>query len=232
MKKIIPVLLMSGCLSFQSAFAEHSEAKLKVTPAAALHSLLEGNKHFAEKGNMKHLEEMASVKHRAEVATGQKPFAVVITCSDSRVPPELLFDKGLGEIFVVRIAGNVVGSHELGSVEYAVEHLGAQLVMVLGHERCGAVTATYDAHLAGSKAEGNIGSLLTSIEPAVQKTLAHGANGTKAEIIEQCTQENIRLVAEELSTQSPILREEVEKGHIQIVTAYYDLDKGTVTVIK
>ena len=114
------------------------------------------------------LEKMASIERRTEIANAQHPLAVIIACSDSRVPPELLFDKGLGEIFVVRVAGNIVGPLELGSVEYAVEHLGAKLVMVLGHERCGAVTATYDAYVSRSKIEGYIGSIVESINPAVK----------------------------------------------------------------
>ena len=232
MKKIASVLLMSVFFNAQVAFSsEHEAAKASSSPPA-LQLLLEGNKQFAQKGVVRNLDKMVSVKRRTELALVQKPFAVVIACSDSRVSPELLFDKGLGEIFVVRVAGNIVGSHELGSVEYAVEHLGAKLVMVLGHERCGAVTATYNAHLAGNKVEGNIGSLVDSIDPAVTTALAHGATGNKAEIIEQCTLENIRLVAHEIETSSPILKEAIEKGHLQLVKAYYDLDNGKVSVIQ
>lgn len=231
MKKMRSVLALSVLLNAQVAFSsEHEAAKAPSPPALQL--LLDGNKQFAQKGEVKHLDNMVSVQRRTELALGQKPFAVVIACSDSRVAPELLFDKGLGEIFVVRVAGNIVGPHELGSIEYAVEHLGVKFVMVLGHERCGAVTATYDAHLAGSKVEGNIGSLVASIDPAVTATLSHGATGQKGELIEKCTLENIRLVAEEIEARSPIMKESVEKGNVQLVKAYYDLDDGTVTIIK
>ena len=175
---------------------------------------------------------MASIKRRTEIANAQHPLAVIIACSDSRVPPELLFDKGLGEIFVVRVAGNIVGPLELGSVEYAVEHLGAKLVMVLGHERCGAVTATYDAYVSRSKIDGYIGSIVESINPAVKTALAHGAKGTKAQIVDQCTRENISIVAQQLESQSPIIKEEVHSGSLQLVKAYYDLDNGNVSVVK
>jgi len=231
MKKIVSVVLMSIVFNTQVALCSGHEA-VKDASSPALQLLLDGNKGFAQKGEVKNLDKKVSVKRRTELAQGQKPFAVVIACSDSRVSPELLFDKGLGEIFVVRVAGNIVGPHELGSVEYAVEHLGAKLVMVLGHERCGAVTATYDAHVSGAKVEGNIGSLVESIDPAVTAALSHGATGKKADIIEQCTLENIRLVAGQIESRSTILKEEIEKGSVQLVKAYYDLDDGKVRVIE
>ena len=231
MKKIVSFLFLSAVLNAPMAFASGNEG-VKQASSSALKLLLDGNKQFARKGKVSHLDTMVSVQRRTELATGQKPFAIVVACSDSRVSPELLFDKGLGEIFVVRVAGNIVGPHELGSIEYAVEHLGAKLVMVLGHERCGAVTATYDAHVAGSKVEGNIGSLVASIDPAVTAALAHGASGKRADIIEQCTVENIRHVAGQIETASPIVKETIEKKHVQLVKAYYDLDDGNVKVIE
>jgi len=231
-KKMLFVLLFSVFLPSQPAFSSAMAEKDGVSPEQSLQLLLDGNNHFAQSGTVEHLDKMASTERRKEVATTQKPAAVIIACSDSRVPPELLFDKGLGEIFVVRVAGNIVGPHELGSVEYAVEHLGAKLVMVLGHERCGAVTATYDAHVAGSKVEGNIGSLVTSIKPAVKRVLVHGAKGTKAEIVDQCIRENVRNVAGQLKSHSRIIREELEKGSIKLVKAYYDLDDGKVSLLK
>jgi carbonic anhydrase len=167
------------------------------------------------------------------LAAGQKPFAVILTCSDSRVAPEILFDKGLGEIFVVRVAGNIVAPHELGSIEYALEHLGANLIVVLGHEKCGAVSATYGAY--PTHVEGNIGSLTESIYPAVDTVVA----GTKpagtveqAAQVEECIVENIKLVSESLEAKSAIIKELVEKGETKIVRAKYDLDEGKVVVLK
>ncbi len=231
-KKIASLLLLSLALHAQPMAASEHHAAASVAPDHALELLLEGNKKFAQQGMVKHLDQMASVKRRTELAKGQQPFAVIIACSDSRVSPEILFNKGLGEIFVIRVAGNIVGPHELGSVEYAVEHLGTKLVMVLGHERCGAVTATYNAHLAGSKAEGNLGSLVEAIDPAVTTTLANGAKCQKEEIIDQCIHENVHFVAAQIEARSPILKEAVEKGSIKIVKAYYDLDNGKVSIFK
>ncbi len=184
MKKPIVLLLFSIFFASQTAWCSDVTEKKSVSPQHALLILLDGNRSFAQNGSVRHLEKMASIERRTEIANAQHPLAVIIACSDSRVPPELLFDKGLGEIFVVRVAGNIVGPLELGSVEYAVEHLGAKLVMVLGHERCGAVTATYDAYVSRSKIEGYIGSIVESINPAVKAALAHGAKGTNAEIID------------------------------------------------
>ncbi len=229
-KKIASVLFLFFVFNAQVAFSSGHEAA-KVSSPPVLQSLLEGNKGFAQKGEFRTLGQKNSLQRRAELAIKQNPFAVVITCSDSRVSPEIIFDKGHGEIFVVRVAGNIVGPHEPGSVEYAVEHLGAKLVMVLGHERCGAVTATYDAHLAGGKVEGNIGSIVEAIDPAVTAAISNGATGIKAEIIEQCIVQNIRLVASEVETRSPILKEAIASGHVQLVKAYFDLDNGKVSVI-
>uniref|UniRef100_Q3ARE2 Carbonic anhydrase n=1 Tax=Chlorobium chlorochromatii (strain CaD3) TaxID=340177 RepID=Q3ARE2_CHLCH len=240
MKKRASALLLALTLAASPLVAaEHGNATHSshaatdsVEPAKALEMLLEGNRNFATKGKVHHLGTMATNARRNAIATKQKPFAVVVACSDSRVAPEILFDKGLGEIFVIRVAGNIVGSHELGSIEYAVEHLGAPLVMVLGHERCGAVTATYDAHVAGTKVEGNIGSLVQAIDPAVTTTLTRNASGKKAEVVEQCTLENVRNVATQIATTSPIIKEAIANGHVQVVKAYYDLDDGKVTVVK
>ncbi|NTW70379.1 MAG: carbonic anhydrase [Chlorobiaceae bacterium] len=217
-------------LSAGNLYAGHAEAE-GVAPQKALSLLLEGNRQFAKKGAVSNLNRHASVNYRKSLATAQHPFAVIIACSDSRLSPEILFDKGLGELFVVRVAGNIVGAHELGSVEYAVEHLGAKLVMVLGHERCGAVTAAYDAHLSGSKVEGNIGSLVESIDPAVTAVIAEGSKASKGELVDRSIHKNVEIVAGQLSAKSSIIAEELEKGEIKVVKAYYDLDDGTVTVI-
>jgi carbonic anhydrase len=202
------------------------------TPAQGLDLLLSGNRNFA-KGSVTHLDKFSDPAVRKEVALGQHPYAIVLTCSDSRVPAEILFDKGLGEIFTVRVAGNIVAPHELGSIEYALEHLGANLIVVLGHERCGAVKSTYDAYPA--EVEGNIGSLVKDITPAVEAVLGHAPKPTgsveQAAQVEECVVENIKLVSEALETKSPIIKEFVELGKAKIVRAKYDLDSGLVQVL-
>lgn len=203
-----------------SVLGAYAGSSLPTNANEALASLMKGNKHYVE-GDLNTLEKNSSAKARLSLATAQHPYAIILACSDSRVPPEILFDKGLGEIFVIRVAGNVVSPHELGSIEYAAEHFGTPLVMVLGHERCGAVTAAYNTV---SIPEGNIGSILESIAPAVTKAKAVG--GT----IEDAIDENIELVAENLESQSPIIKEFVESGKLKIVKAKYDLDTGKVTL--
>lgn len=204
---------------------------VKPNPEQGLELLLKGNEKFI-KGDLELLKKYSTPSVRRGLAAGQKPFAVVLTCSDSRVPPEILFDKGLGEIFVVRVAGNIVAPHELGSIEYALEHLGSNLVVVLGHEKCGAVKATYETY--PDHVEGNIGSLTESIYPAVDTVVA----GTKpadeveqATQVEECIVENIKMVSESLESKSEIISHLVHLGETKIVRAKYDLDSGKVTVL-
>jgi carbonic anhydrase len=242
MKKVL--LAAAACLIFAvPALADDVQcttgtykfngACVKPTPEQGLELLLKGNASFA-KGDVTLLQKFSTVAERKEVAAGQKPFAVVLTCSDSRLPAEILFNKGLGEIFVVRVAGNIVAPHELGSIEYALEHLGANLIVVLGHERCGAVTSTYNAYPA-TEVEGNIGSLVRDIAPAVEAVVGSNPKPTgaseQAAQVEECIVENINLVSESLETKSPIIKELVEKGETKIVRAKYDLDSGLVKVL-
>ena len=230
MKKTFIANLAAAAIFATAAIAGASETTAGVSADQALQLLISGNQHFM-KGEVEHLEDYAKVSRRLELAAGQKPFAIIVACSDSRVPPELLFDKGLGEIFVVRVAGNIVGEHELGSIEYGAEHLGAKLIMVLGHERCGAVTATYDAVKAGTAGieteENNIDSLVKAIEPAVTETIAHNPTAT----VEECIVTNINKVTEQLETHSPLLKEMIELGHVKVVKAKYDLDSGKVQLL-
>jgi carbonic anhydrase len=198
--------------------------------------LLDGNKNFA-KGAVTHLDKFTDPAVRTEVAAGQHPYAIVLTCSDSRVPPEILFDKGLGEVFTVRVAGNIVSPHELGSIEYALEHLKANLIVVLGHERCGAVKSTYDAYPPVPTAfDGNIGSLIKDITPAVEAVVGTNAKpvlaADQAAQVEECVVENIKLVSESLEARSPIIEEAVKLKTAKIVRAKYDLDSGLVKVLE
>jgi carbonic anhydrase len=165
---------------------------------------------------------------RSKLAAGQKPYAIVLTCSDSRVPPEMVFDEGLGELFVVRVAGNVADPIVLGSIEYAAEHLGSPLVVVLGHERCGAVSAAVDAQ---GKVPGNLAAVVKAISPAVQRAKATTRGGSTDAIVEAAVVENAKLVAGGLTKQSPILKKLVDEGKLQIAPARYDLDDGVVTML-
>lgn len=164
MRRILASIGVIAILFAYSGMACASEGA-GISPDEALAKLVAGNTRFVEG---KQAQKDVGNTRRTELTKGQQPFAVILSCSDSRVPPEHIFDQGLGDIFVVRVAGNVADSIELGSVEYAAEHLGSPLILVLGHQMCGAVKAT----VAGGKPEGNIGSIVKKIEPAVKKAKA------------------------------------------------------------
>nr|WP_281416775.1 carbonic anhydrase [Geoanaerobacter pelophilus] len=193
----------------------------------ALKSLISGNERYV--ANQMTGQKLCDLPTRQGLAKGQNPYAIILSCSDSRVPPEIIFDKGLGEIFVVRVAGNIPDPVVLGSIEYAAEHLGSPLVMVLGHERCGAVTAAVDAK---GKPEGNIGAIISKITPAVKQAKKEAAGKPKAELVETAIDDNVKLVSAALTKQSKVIKHLVDAGKIKIVSAKYDLDDGKVTVLK
>jgi carbonic anhydrase len=203
-----------------------------VTADEALQKLMDGNKRYVE--SKMTAGALCDVASREKLAKGQKPYAIVLSCSDSRVPPELIFDQGLGEIFVVRDAGNVTDPIILGSIEYAAEHIGSPLIVVLGHERCGAVTATVDAN---GKGEGNIGAIVKAIAPAMKKAKAECCDKQKGcdkkdkvKMIECVVDANARMVAANLVKKSKVLKELAKEGKVKIVAAKYDLDDGKVTI--
>jgi len=200
--------------------AGHSEHEPTLTPAKATALLVEGNARFAA-GRGLHPHQ--SPERRRELATGQRPFAVIIGCADSRTSPELIFDQGLGDLFVIRVAGDVLDDVVLGSVEYAVEHLHSGLVVALGHQRCGAVAAARETVAAQGHAEGHIDSLVGAIRPAVEATANQGAEAT--------CRANVLNTVRALRTSDPILRQRVEAGRIAVVGAYYDLETGVVTFL-
>ncbi len=197
------------------------------TPDEALQKLMDGNQKFVA-GNFANLEANSTPAVRQSLASGQHPYAIVLDCSDSRVAPEIIFDKGLGEIFVIRVAGNVVAPHQLGSIEYAIEHLGASLLMVLGHSKCGAVNATVGALKPGTcdvdAPEGNIGSLIESIAPAVERS----CKTSPTDLLATSIDENVNLVAKRISKKSRIVEEAILLGKLKMVKARYDLDDGVV----
>jgi len=186
------------------------------TAGEAIEALLEGNRRFAA-GRPEHPRRDAA--HRAAVGGGQRPFAAVVSCSDSRVPPEIVFDQGIGDLFVVRSAGNLVDEFGLASIEYAAEHLGAPLVVVLGHARCGAVQAA----VAGGEAPGRLGALVAALGPVVERARRAGGD-----VVEAAVRENIRAVAAALRSSEPILKPRADGGRLAIVGAFYDLESGAV----
>jgi carbonic anhydrase len=186
---------------------------------AALARLLEGNQRFVD-ATLTHPNQDAA--RRGVLVGGQTPFAIVLSCSDSRVPPELLFDQGLGDLFVVRVAGNVADEIGLASIEYAAEHLGVRLVMVLGHERCGAVTAA----VKGGEVPGHLPALMAALQPAVA-----GNKDPHGDPVEGAMRANIELTAAQLRESGPVLAKLVEEGALKVVGARYDLDTGVVEMV-
>ncbi len=227
--RFLAALSLSACLAAAGAAVASEGAGVGVTADEALAKLLEGNKRYVAGGLT--AQGLCTAERRAQLAKGQKPYAIVLSCSDSRVPPEIVFDKAAGELFVVRVAGNVADPVVLGSVEYAAEHIGTPLVVVLGHERCGAVQATVDALKARKKAEGNIGALVAAVSPSAKKALAAGKGKKAEEVVEDAVVLNTKAVKEGLTKRSPVLSELVKEGKLKIVGARYDLDDGTVAVL-
>lgn len=193
----------------------------------ALRALREGNARFV--AHVRSAETLARQLLRAELAQGQQPFAVVLGCSDSRVPAELVFDQGLGDLFVIRVAGNVVAPSGIGSVEFAVEQFGTPLVVVLGHTSCGAVTATLDALLRNAPPPSrNLGSIVGRIRPALEGWVPHEAGEERRVLMQRAVRANVRASANQLRHGSDIIEGRVLAGQLSIVGAEYDLETGVV----
>jgi carbonic anhydrase len=205
-------------LAFILVGAAHALQLSNPASQAALSKLLQGNERYV-KGQLNHPNQ--SEGRRIEVAKGQAPFATVLGCADSRVSPEILFDQGLGDLFTVREAGNVTDDLILGNIEYGVEHLNTPLVLVLGHTHCGAAEAA-----AKGKIEGHIGAITKELQGAVAL-----ARKDKGDLVDNIVRNNVKLVVEKLRQSTPILKDKVDKGAVQIVGAVYDIDSGKVTVL-
>ena len=215
----VTVLAVPPALAEEHGAPPHATAKAGPSAEAALADLKEGNARFVAGRPNKGHQSLNRVK---EVAKGQHPTAVILGCADSRVPPEVIFDQGIGDLFVVRVAGNIAEPATDGSIEYAAEHLGVPLVVVLGHHKCGAVKATAEA---AGPVEGNIGALVREIRPAVEAAKAHPG---KEGLVDTAVHENAARAAAQLTAGSPLLRHLVESGKVKIVTAVYDLEAGTI----
>ncbi|HRH70666.1 MAG TPA: carbonic anhydrase family protein [Flavobacteriales bacterium] len=196
------------------------ETQQHLTPAKALEILKDGNKRFIQ--NLKANRDL--LKQVNETSDGQHPFAVILSCIDSRTSAELIFDQGLGDIFSVRIAGNCVNEDILGSMEFACKVAGAKLIMVLGHSKCGAVKGACD-----DVRMGNLTTLLNKIRPAVDDTTTQGERNSKnSPFVEAVAHRNVELAMDQISERSPILKEMLSAGSIGIVGGMYDVSTGEV----
>jgi carbonic anhydrase len=193
------------------------------TPVAALARLIAGNRRFTA-GHARHPRQ--SLADLRRLASGQHPFCVMVGCADSRVPPEVLFDQGLGDVFDNRVAGNIVDDLLLASVEFAVEEFGSPLIVILGHERCGAVNATLEAIKTGATASGHLGDIVDALRPIVEPVLSR-----PGDVLDNAVRANIRDQAARLAGRSELIAERVVAGEVAIVGACYDLDDGRVALV-
>ena len=209
------LLSISFALAAFSSFVIAQKTPASLSADQVWKELSAGNQRFVSgKGEPRNL-----VSRRKELANTQNPLVAVLSCSDSRVPPELVFDEGLGDLFVVRSAGESADALAVGSLEYAVEHLGSTMIVVLGHESCGAVKAA----CAGGKVESpNLEAVVAPIAPSC----------SKSKDIDAAVRDHVHNVAQDLTRKSAILKKAVDEGKLTIVEAYYSLDTGAVTKLK
>ncbi len=224
--RLLPHQLLLSLFLFLNLFAPAWAADHEPSPIETLDRLKTGNKHFAE-GKLDHPRTSPTI--RKELANGQKPDAIVLSCSDSRVPPELLFEKGLGELFVVRVAGNVLGSATVASIEYAAEHLGSRLIIIMGHESCGAIKTALNQPRGKPTGSFDLDSLISTIQGNLDAQ-GSGARTLAAEdkSLRKPAMANVDSVAADLVKRSKLIRELAASGKVRIVRAIYGLESGKV----
>lgn len=192
-----------------------------VTPDQAIKMLEQGNARYA--GNTPQHPNLDEAR-RALTSKGQHPFASFLSCADSRVPVELLCDAGIGDLFLVRNAGNVVGSNELGSIEYSLDHLGVSVFVIMAHSKCGAVKAVYDAGLL----EGNLRGISERIFPAVEEVKKNNPGVTEDSLVDEAAKINLWNAIEDAFTSSECIRNKVKSGDIKVIGAFYDIETGKI----
>lgn len=212
----------SGSVHADAHAALTREAQAAITPAKALEMLKQGNERFVSGKTVKR-DLLAQVRQTSE---GQFPFATVVSCLDSRIPPAIVFDRGIGDLFVARVAGNFVNDDILGSLEFATKLAGAKLIVVMGHTECGAVKGACDSAQLGL-----LTATLANINPAVKavKGKYTPRNSTNADFVQAVTDVNVNLTMQKLRTRSVVLRDMIDKGEIGLVGAMYDVSTGKVT---
>ncbi|MGF1938551.1 MAG: carbonic anhydrase [Nostoc sp. ChiQUE02] len=209
-------VLTAGLSSNLLAAEKKAPAEDNITPDKALQELLYGNERFVK---AKRRSPNQTYSRLVEVAKGQKPFASILGCADSRVPSEIIFDQGLGDLFVCRVAGNIATPEEIGSLEFGSLVLGSKVILVVGHKRCGAV----DAAIKGAQVPGQIGSLLEAIKPSVESS-----KDQPGDKLENACKANIIAQVKKLKS-SPVLSELISTDKLKIAGGYYDLDTGRIT---
>ncbi len=210
--------------------ANPTDASPRPPPAAeALRRLREGNGRFVQ--NVRSVDSLLSQAARRSLVTAQVPVAIVLSCSDSRAPAELVFDQGLGDLFVVRVAGNVVAPVLVGSVEFAAATFGTELVVVMGHSHCGAIATTVDGIAAGKAVSDNVRDIVGRIQPAIEGVMRAALaqpGSDRAALLAAATRANVRASADQLRCGSEILRDLIARGKLLVVGAEYSLESGVV----
>ncbi len=220
---------VAGGVFLPQAFAADAVPKNTISPDEALKMLKEGNEKFLNDSRVSGTTSALTQERRLELARSQSPFAILVSCSDSRVPPELLFGRGLGELFIVRNAGNTVDNVALGSIEYAVAVLNVSLIVVMGHERCGAVDAALDVVQNNAVFPGSLGQMIEPIIPAVLQAKSATDSGVGHEaLLDAAVRFNVSRVVSRLKNSEPVLLDPLASGKLKIVGARYDLDDGRV----
>lgn len=200
---------------------------VSVTARDALNRLREGNQRYVS--NVRSLESLLSHTRRAELAEGQNPFAIVLGCSDSRVPAEVVFDQGLGDLFVIRVAGNIVAPSQVGSVEFAAARHGTRLVVVMGHSMCGAILATIESIERPDAGESkNLLSIVDRVRPAVEGIIRAHAAHDRNDLIRQAVRANVQTSVNQLRHGTPVLEELIAHEGLRVVGAEYSLGSGEV----
>ena len=200
------------------------------TPDEALERLLAGSARFAS--NVRSIDSLVSYLRRSELLAGQRPFAVILGCSDSRAPAEILFDQGLGDLFVIRVAGPVIGASQIGSVEFACASFDVPLVLVLGHTQCGAIQATIGQILAPDAQQSrHVLSIVDRIRPGIEDLVHEHRHDARPELVDVAVKANVRACIEELVQGSPILAARIAEGRLKIVGAEYHLESGRVELV-
>jgi carbonic anhydrase len=202
---------------------------LNISGTEALKRLQEGNRRFASGTGS--LGELSSLTRRAELVAGQRPFAIILGCSDSRVPAEIVFDQGLGDLFVIRVAGNIVAPSQVGSVEFAAEQYGTRLVVVLGHSQCGAILATLEALRRPEDTHSrNLRSIVDRVRPSVESLLATELGTNIEALVDEAVRANVRVSANHLRHGSEVLERLIDENGLLVVGAEYSLQSGIVDV--
>jgi len=210
--------LVTAGIGSQLLSPEPAVANNNITPDAALKLLMDGNKRFTSGKNSRPNQSLANLR---AVSKSQKPFAAILGCADSRVPSEIIFDRGFGDLFICRVAGNVVTAEETGSLEFGTLVLGAKVLLVMGHKKCGAV----DAAIKGAQVPGQIASLLDAIKPGIAKL-----DSKKADQLEAGVKANVVYQVQKIQ-ESPVISKLVADGQLKVVGGYFDFDSGKISLL-